>query len=240
MTSIPPQIRLEAALPEAFERIATTPGVYAALWCGSASRGEANEQSDLDIHALVTGDKRWRSHFTVQGNEQPVPVEVFHNPARQISSLIAQEDSATVAMYAHGRVLLPHPDLAGLMREAQAKYAAGRTPRSVTAEQRFALIEEVMDGRAQVDDPVHVLSAMTAVSRQVLPLLYASRGWWDVKREHWLPDLERRDPGVATDLRRVLEARDGRSRQAALEALTLHLTGTLAYEDGQSAPQPVA
>ncbi|ACO45763.2 hypothetical protein DEDE109153_03610 [Deinococcus deserti] len=240
MSSTAPQIRLEAALPEALGRIATTPGVYAALWCGSASRGEANEYSDLDIHALVTGDQRWRSHFTVHGNGQPVPVEVFYNPAGQISSLIAQEDSASVAMYAHGRVLLHHPDLTGLMREAQARYEAGRTPRSVTAEQRFALIEEVMDGRAQVDDPAHVLTAMTAVSRRMMPLLYASRGWWDVKREHWLSDLERRDAGVATDLRRLLEARDGRSRQAALEALTLHLTGNLAYEDGRSTPQPVA
>lgn len=240
MNSIPPQIRLEAALPEALRRVATTPGVYAALWCGSASRGEANEYSDLDIHALVTGGERWRSHFTLQVNGQPVPVEVFHNPARQIRSLIAQEDGATIAMYAHGRVLLRHPGLAGLMREAQARYAAGRTPRPVTAEQRFALIEEVMDGRAQVDDPAHVLTAMTAVSRQVMPVLYASRGWWDVKREHWLPDLERRDLGVAADLRRVLEARDDRSRQAALEALALHLTGNLAYEDGQSTPQPVA
>ncbi|MFD1730130.1 hypothetical protein ACFSC4_01845 [Deinococcus malanensis] len=102
--------------------------MYAALWCGSASRGEANEYSDLDIHVLVTGNERWRSHFTVQVNGQAVPVEVFHNPAGQIMALLAQEDGATTAMYAHGRAVLPHPDLNKLILEARARYASGRTP----------------------------------------------------------------------------------------------------------------
>ena len=95
----PAQARLEVALPAALERIRATPGVYAALWCGSAARGEATAHSDLDFHALVGGDRRWRSNFTVRG----VPVEVFHNPARQIRALLAAGDAATVAMFAQGR-----------------------------------------------------------------------------------------------------------------------------------------
>ncbi|WP_235514075.1 hypothetical protein [Deinococcus sp. Leaf326] len=103
----PAQVRLEAALPGALKRLRATPGVYAALWCGSAARGEGNEHSDLDFHAVVDGDRRWRSNFTVRG----VHVEVFHNPARQIRALLAAGDAATVAMFAQGRPALPHPEL---------------------------------------------------------------------------------------------------------------------------------
>ena len=90
-----------------------TPGVYAALWCGSAARGEATPHSDLDFHALVTGDHRWRSNFMVDG----VPVEVFHNPVRKVRSMFAAQDAATITMYAQGRAALPHPDLDTLMAE---------------------------------------------------------------------------------------------------------------------------
>ncbi|CAM3193068.1 nucleotidyltransferase domain-containing protein [Deinococcus saxicola] len=92
----PHQTRLEAALPAVLERIAATPGVYAALWCSSAARGEANAYSDLDFHALVSGDHRWRSNFMVDG----VPVEVFHNPVRKVRAMFAAEDAATITMFA--------------------------------------------------------------------------------------------------------------------------------------------
>ena len=121
----PAQARLEAALPAALERLRATSGVYAALWCGSAARGEATAHSDLDFHALVGGDRRWRSNFTVRG----VLVEVFHNPARQIRALLVAGDAATVAMFAQGRPALPHPELDALCAEARARYAAGPAPR---------------------------------------------------------------------------------------------------------------
>lgn len=228
------QSRLEAALPVALARIAATPGVYAALWCGSAALGEATPHSDLDVHALVTGDHRWRSNFTVDG----VPVEVFHNPVRKVRAMFAGADAATVTMFAQGRPVLPHPELDALMAEAQALYAAGPKPRPLTEAERFNLIEEVMDSRGVLDQPVHVLLALSAVNRAV-DLLYAVNGWWEVKRERWPADLAARSPEVAQGLNAVLVATDARSRQAALERLVTRLTGDLTYRDGGSEPEPV-
>lgn len=228
------QARLEAALPAALNRIAATPGVYAALWCGSAARGEATLYSDLDFHALVTGDVRWRSNFVVDG----VPVEVFHNPVRKVRAMFATEDAATITMFAQGRAILPHPELDALMAEARAVYAAGPRPRPLTEAQRFNLIEEVMDGRGVLDQPTHALLAL-AVATRTVDRLYAVNGWWEVKRERWLADLALKNPEAARELNAVLVATDGQARQAALETLVMRLTGDLTYRDGGSEPEAV-
>jgi hypothetical protein len=231
----PHQAGLEAALPAALERIAATPGVYAALWCGSAARGEATPYSDLDFHALVTGDLRWRSNFVVDH----MPVEVFHNPVRKVRSMFADEDAATITMFAQGRPVLPHPDLDTLMAEAQALYAAGPAPRPVSEFSRFMLMDTVMDARANLHTPVHTLTVLAALGPLVVRPLYAVHGWWDVKRERWLDDLEARAPAIAQELRLVLSAATDDARQEAFEVLARRLMGELSYVDGGTEPEPV-
>lgn len=229
------QARLEAALPAALARIAATPGVYAALWCGSAARGEADGHSDLDLHALVTGDHRWRGSFTVEG----VPVEVFHNPPRKVRMMFAAPDHATVAMFAQGRAVMPHPDLAALVAQARAIHAAGPAPRSPTSAERHTLIDEVVEARSLVGDELHALVALGAASR-LIRALYAARGWWEVKPRHWGRDLEERAAPEAALLRRVLTAPTSTDRQAALEALALAvLPDGLAYGESATEPQRV-
>lgn len=228
------QTRLEVALPAVLERIAATPGVYAALWCGSAARGEANAYSDLDFHALVTGDRRWRSNFVVDG----VPVEVFHNPVRKVRAMFAAGDAATITMFAQGRAVLPHPDLDALMGEARALYAAGPPRHPLTEAQRFNLIEEVMDCRAVISQPIHSLMALAVASRAV-DRLYMVNVWWEVKRERWTVDLAVKNPEVARELDAVLTASEPASRQKVLEKLVIRLTGDLIYRDGGTEPEPV-
>ena len=230
------QARLGAALPAALARVAATPGVYAALWCGSAARGEADDHSDLDLHALVQGDQRWRASFVVNG----VPVEVFHNPARKVRAMLAQPDYATVAMFAGGRVLLPHPDLDALVREARALYAAGPAPRPVTDAGRHLLLDEVIEARAALDEPSHAYLLASAAGRLVRAL-YAARGWWEVKPRAWLRDLERRGAPEAERLHAVLSESSASRRQVALEVLARAiLPGGLEYGESASDPQAVA
>ena len=189
----PAQARLEQALPAVLEKIRQTSGVYAALWCGSAARGEGNEFSDLDFHALVRSDEYWRSSFSVEG----VQVEVFHNPPAKIRTRFAAGDSASVRMFAEGRAMLPHPDLTALMVEARALLETGRPPQPVDEFERFMLLEVVMDARAALDDPIHARLVMAALGPLVIRPLYAQRGWWDVKSQHWLGDLRARVPTLA-------------------------------------------
>ncbi|MBZ9750337.1 hypothetical protein K7W42_05600 [Deinococcus sp. HMF7604] len=231
----PAQVRLEAALPAALARLRATPGVYAALWCGSAARGDGNAYSDLDFHVLVEGDLRWRSNFTVDG----VPVEVFHNPVRKVRAMFAAGQGDTITMYAEGKVVWPHPELEALVAEAQALYAAGPVPRPMTEQRRFRLLDEVADARALAEsgDPLHALVACRA-AEQAVDALYAARGWWEVKAQRWLTDLDQREPGAAQELRAVLTEPPS-ARQAALEALARRVTGDLAYRDGGSEPQRV-
>lgn len=229
------QARLEAALPATLARVAVTPGVYAALWCGSAARGEADAHSDLDLHALVSGNQRWRSSFVVNG----VPVEVFHNPVGKVRAMFEEPDHAAVAMFAQGRPLLPHPDLEALIAEARALHAAGPAPRPLTPAERHPLLDEVVEARSTVDDPVHPYVALTAAGRLVAAL-YAARGWWEVKPRTWLHDLERRSAPEAGLLRAVLSASGAAERQAALEALALAvLPGGLSYGESATDPQTV-
>lgn len=117
-------------------------------------------------------------------------------------------------------------------------YAAGPSPTPLSGAARFDLIDELLDARALVVQPLHSLLACSVAQRAV-KALYSVRGWWDVKRQHWLADLHVREPGAAQELRHVLTATDARTRQAALDALCLRVTGDLEYRDGASDPQPV-
>ncbi|MFC6802654.1 hypothetical protein ACFQDE_13805 [Deinococcus caeni] len=143
-------------------------------------------------------------------------------------------------MFAEGRVLLPHPELDALTAEARALHAAGPAPRSLTGQDRFRLIEEVMDARALADagDPLHVLLACRAVELAT-GALFGVRGWWKVKPQRWLPTLQERDPAAARDLRTVLTTPDVPTRQSALEALAVRVTGDLMYQEGGSESVPV-
>ena len=238
--SVTPQVRLEAALPAALDRIMQTPGVYAVLWCGTAARGEGNDLSDLDLHALVTGEERWRSSFTVHGPDgHGVQVEVFHNPLRKVRAMFAAGDAATLAMYAGGRPVLPHPDLEAVQAEAKVLLNAGRAPQPVSEWDRFALLETVMDARAERHKPAHTAYVMLGVTRHAVPLLYRLRGWWDVPPRHWLADLEAQDPGAAAELHVCLTACDPVRRQAAFEALASRVTGDFTYRDLEGERQPV-
>ncbi|WP_240501167.1 nucleotidyltransferase domain-containing protein [Deinococcus sp. LM3] len=230
------QARLAATVPAALRRIRETPGLLGVLWCGSAARGEANAHSDLDFHVLVRGDERWRANYVVEG----VPVEVFHNPARKVRAMFAAGQGDTITMFAEGRVLLPHPELDALVAEARALHAAGPAPRPLTGQERFRLIEEVMDARAlaAAGDPLHVLVACRA-AELALEGLFGLRGWWRVKPQRWLPTLQERDPDAAHDLRALLTTPDAGARQAALEALAVRVTGDLTYQEGGSDPVPV-
>ncbi|GMA16612.1 hypothetical protein E5F05_13370 [Deinococcus metallilatus] len=228
------QARLEAALPAALTRITSTPGVYAVLWCGSAQRGEADAHSDLDVHALVTGDHRWRSSFTLEG----VLVEVFHNPARKVRALLEEPDHATVAMFAQGRALVNHPELAELMARARAVHLAGPSPRALTPFERHLLVDEVVEARATAGDPLHPLLVANA-TRRAVRALYAARGWWEVKPRHWLRDLNDHDPVAARHLHAALTAPRPGERQAALEALALCVLDSLAYGESVTEAQAV-
>ncbi|WP_145999373.1 nucleotidyltransferase domain-containing protein [Deinococcus sp. UR1] len=230
------QARLAATVPAALRRIRETPGLLGVLWCGSAARGEANAHSDLDFHVLVEGDERWRANYVVDG----LPVEVFHNPARKVRAMFAAAQGDTITMFAEGRVLLPHPELDALVAEARALHAAGPAPRALTGQERFRLIEEVMDARALADagDPLHVLVACRA-AELALEGLFGVRGWWRVKPQHWLPTLQERDPAAAHDLRTLLTTPDAGARQSALEALAVRVTGDLTYQEGGSEPVSV-
>lgn len=229
------QARLEAALPAALKRIRARPGAYAALWCGSASRGEGIEGSDLDFHVLVTGDERWRDSFVVEG----VPVEVFHNPPRKVRAMFADNDGDTIHMFAQGKVVLAHPELASLMAEARQRLEAGRPAQPVSEFERFVVLESVMDTRAQVAQPMHPMLVMNGLMRHVIPLLYRSHRWWEVQEKFWLRDLGQRAPDVAADLREVLTASEPLLRQAAFERLALRLTGDFEYRDLSGERQPV-
>lgn len=228
------QARLEAALPAALARVTSTPGVYAVLWCGSAARGEADAHSDLDLHALVTGDQRWRSSFVVDG----VPVEAFHNPARKVRAMFAVPDAASLAMFAGGRVLVPHPDLEALIAEARALYAAGPVPRPLTPAGRHLLVDEVVEARSTQAGPMHAFHVVGAAARLVRAL-YAARGWWEVKPRAWLSDLQGRDPQAARHLQAALNGDSSGVRQAALEAFALCVLENLTYGESATEPQHV-
>ena len=226
------QARLEAALPAALARVTSTPGVYAALWCGSASRGEADAHSDLDFHALVSGPERWRSSFVTNG----VPVEVFHNPVRKVRAMLAEPDHATVVMFAQGQMLVPHSDLTALVEEARAVYAAGPLPRPLAPAARHLLVDEVVEARAMRGEPLHPYQAALAAGRLVRAL-YASRGWWEVKPRHWARDLAGRMPEAAGHLLAALNAPNAGERQAALETLALGVLDGLEYGESGTPPE---
>lgn len=196
--------------------------------------GRADAYSDLDFHALVTGDRRWRSSFVVDG----VPVEAFYNPVRKVRDMFAQPSAATLAMFAQGCVLVPHPDLDALITEARALFARGPVPRPPTPAERHLLVDEVVEARSTLGEPMH-LYVVASAAGQLIRALYTARGWWEVKPRHWLRDLEGRDPTSARHLHSILTIPGPDARQTVLEALALRVLNSLDYGERATEAQPV-
>ena len=224
-------LHLATGYISALERVKQAEGVLGIVWAGSSARGEADLHSDLDFFALVSGDRRWRVSFRAGA----APVEAFYNPARQIRRYIAQGDASSMFMLAEGRVVLEHPELAALILEARQALAAGRTAKLLASDQRHTAVDEVWEARSVVGQPIHVQLTMQAVKR-IVDTLYQQRGWWDTKPKHWPSDLALRDTQAAGLLQAVLQASTA-TRQAALEALALHVLGSLDWAESSTVPE---
>jgi predicted nucleotidyltransferase len=115
---LPPHYLSAAEL--AWERIRVRDGLMAAMLAGSVVDGNPGPTSDLDFFVIVDGDERQRCTWVLDG----VLVEASFNPPHQIRRYFDEHDRATMAMLSRGRVLLDHPVLQDLRKEATDRIAA--------------------------------------------------------------------------------------------------------------------
>ncbi len=185
--------RLRNALNAMVAELKAMPEVTGILFFGSAQRGAAGPESDLDFYAIVSGNQYWRVGKICEG----VPVEVLFNPAAKLRDRMTKGDPVTMHGFATGELLLDTTgEGAELVALARSLWAAGPRPLSPweVATHRYRLTDLALD----IEDvgpgaPEARLMAGVLVPR-VLEAYCALHGVWPEKPKRLLAQFGALEP----------------------------------------------
>lgn len=176
------------------------------LWTGSRVTGRAQMNSDWDFFVIHDALWRQRRMFEVAGDE----VELFINPVAQILREYAREESATIGMFAEGRVVLdPHGTMQQLVEEAQRRWRQAPMPWTVAERDQWRyetvdLLKDVEDVMADDPDSASYLIGLTV--QKLLEGYYRLNGHWEPKPKYVLPDIASQSSNMAFKLRMAMGA----------------------------------
>lgn len=176
------------------------------LWTGSRVTGRAQMNSDWDF--FVIHDALWRQRrlFEVAGEE----VELFINPVDQILREYADEEAATIGMFAEGRIVLDsRGTMQTLVDEAQRRWS--QAPMSWTVAERDQWRYEIVDLLKDVEDvmegdPDSASYLIGLTVKKLLEGYYRLNGHWEPKPKYVLPDVALQSTNVAFKLRMAMGA----------------------------------
>ncbi len=190
------------------------------LWTGSRAYGEPRQNSDWDF--FVVHDQRWRQRrmFTVAHDE----IELFINPMDQIRREFAEEESATIGMFARGHIVFDRRGrMAALVEEARQRWESA--PRLWTPAERdhwryeaLDLVKDIED--ILVEDPDAASYLMGIAMQKVLEGWYRSHQYWEPKAKYVMADMAKRNAEMAFQCRVVISHHQSvRRRFEALQQL---------------------
>jgi hypothetical protein len=215
--------RFQTAAKLAFNKILEQPDVIGFVLAGSVAQGTSDEHSDLDFYVVTDGNQRWRGCWILEGT----PVEYFFNPYWFLQTRI-EHDAAALHMLATGIVMLEHPELTKLQRQARELLAQppSAKPENELEFDRFNAMEYVFETRSVLGTRNHAYFLPKALEF-MLTAIYRKNRWWEVKAKQMLKDFEARAPEPARFALEVLRGSTQEIRQAALERLAREIIDPL-------------
>ncbi|HEX5504246.1 MAG TPA: nucleotidyltransferase domain-containing protein [Thermomicrobiales bacterium] len=223
--AVPPRF---AAAWAALGRLVAHDRYLGAFVFGSVARGEATDQSDLDVQVLVRDDNPCpRINHPIVGG---VPLDLtFRSPA-QIAALTRQQIATGERIPWLAEALIVF-DKTGALR-ALADEARRARPQPVTPAERDTMRFLLMHEREKVlraldHDPTMAALAMQTALLSVLTMRYRLAGRWLVGSKRLLADLRRWDPALADLVAAFAVATTVRERFAAWTAIVARVAAPL-------------
>jgi predicted nucleotidyltransferase len=225
------------------ELVAYARATYAPLGivlAGSIIRGEADPTSDFDC--FIVHDEPWR--LREQKRFAGVPAELFVNPAAQVRRYFASEHGdgrpCTAHMFATGEIVLAHPIIDELVREARESLAR---PLEVSEEslmqQRYGIVDTLDDTRDVLHTDAATASLLIADAvRGIVAYAFWKRHQFQPRRKATISALAAIDPEAAALVRRW-QSSSLVEGWAVIEALARHVLGVDTFFEWTSARDPV-
>lgn len=177
------------------------------LWTGSRAYGEARPNSDWDF--FVLHQDLWRQRRLLKVGDSTI--ELFINPPDQIRREFAASESATIGMFARGRIV---HDANGRMEQLQeeASQLWRGAPRPWTREEQDQWRYEILDLLQDIEDmlaedPDAAAYLMGIAMQKVTEGYYRVNGFYEPKAKYVLADLAPRHPELTFQLRMIISGR---------------------------------
>ncbi len=177
------------------------------LWTGSRAYGEAWPNSDWDFFVLHAD--LWRQRRLLKVGDSTI--ELFINPPDQIRWEFAASQSATIGMFARGRIVYDvDGQTAQLQAEASRLWKQAPKPWSREKQDQWRydildLLQDIEDILAE--DPDAAAYLMGLAMQKIVEGYYGANGFYEPKAKYVLADLARRHPEMAFQFRMIISGR---------------------------------
>jgi predicted nucleotidyltransferase len=194
------EARFRPALAAVHDEMLAREDVIALLCFGSAPRGEAKPNSDLDIVALTQGTEYWRRSRMMNGVEVQLQVGPLYSWRGQIET----RNHAAIQMFATGELMFDRTgEATALKRKAEELLRAGpaQLGREGIAWLRYRITNVVRDLEDMSGDSVEARMLASALVLEVLRVWCAvQRFWVNRKPDVMLRRLQGRDSSLAAKI----------------------------------------
>jgi predicted nucleotidyltransferase len=231
------EARFRPALAAVHDEMLAREDVIALLCFGSAPRGEAKPNSDLDLCALTHGAEYWKRGCMMNG----VEVQLQVGPLQYWRGAVEQVNPAMTEAFATGELLFDRTgEATALKRDAEERFQLGPPapgPRLI-AQMRYTITNLVRDLEDMSEDSLEARVLAGFVVMQALRFWCATQRFWPNRKPPvMLRHLQGRDSSLAVKIERFY-ASFSPAHAIAFTDGVLELVGGRLYELSTD-PEPV-
>jgi predicted nucleotidyltransferase len=194
------EARFRPGLAAVHDEMLAREDVIALLCFGSAPRGEARPNSDLDVFAITNGTEQWKRSHTING----VEVQVQAGPLQYWGGDVEKGNAAIIEAFATGELLFDRTgESTALKRDAEVIFRMGPRPVSPKYIQhvRYMLTNMVRDLEDMSEDSceARVLAGFMVV--ETLRFWCETQRFWPNRKPPvMLRHLQGRDSSLAAKI----------------------------------------
>lgn len=231
------EARFKPALAAVYDEMLAREDVVALLCFGSAARGEAKPNSDLDIIALTLGTEYWKRSRKMNG----VEVELQAGPLQHWRGDVEKGNPAIIEVFATGELLFDRAgEATALKRQAEERFRAG-PPEPVphrVERLRYMLTNLVLDLEDTSEDSLEARVLAGFMVLDALRFWCATQRFWQHRKPTvMLRQLQGRDSALAAKIERFYVSCSPADAVAFTDAVLEGVGGRL-YELATD-PEPV-
>lgn len=192
--------RFRPGLAAVYDEMLAREEVIALLCFGSAPRGEARPNSDLDVCALTHGTEYWKRSRMVNG----VEVQLQVGPLQSWRGQIEKGNPALIEAFATGELLFDRTgEATALKRDAEERFRAGPPgPGPKVVERlRYTITNMVRDLEDMSEDSLEARMMSGVMVLEALRFWCATQLIWGSRKPFvLLRHLQGRDPSLAAKM----------------------------------------